>query len=157
MLFQFQEYLTLGNIYLWSNIGILPFWLMLLIIPRSRITQVLINSIILPLIFSSLYIYVIYQAILLDEPIYDLFKLYSNLDNLYTVFSSENFLLAFWLHFIALNLFLGLWIARDGVKYNIPYKLVFLPLAFAYFVGPVGLILYWFVRVFYSKRLGFHD
>ena len=116
MLTQFQEYLTLDNIYFWSNIGILPFWIMLLLIPGSRITQILINSIILPLILSSLYIYVIYQAILLDEPFYEFLKLYSSLDNLYTVFSSQNFLLAFWLHFIALNLFLGLWIARDAVK-----------------------------------------
>jgi len=157
MLTQFQEYLTLENIYFWSNIGILPFWIMLLLIPGSRITQILINSIILPLILSSLYIYVIYQAILLDEPFYEFLKLYSSLDNLYTVFSSQNFLLAFWLHFIALNLFLGLWIARDAVKYNIPLKLTFLPLVLTYLAGPVGLILFWFIRVFYSKRLGFHD
>ena len=157
MLTQFQEYLTLENIYFWSNIGILPFWIMLLLIPGSRITQILINSIILPLILSSLYIYVIYQAILLDEPFYEFLKLYSSLDNLYTVFSSQNFLLAFWLHFIALNLFLGLWIARDAVKYNISRTIVFLPLIFAYFTGPLGLVIYWILRIFFAKRLSIHD
>ena len=130
---------------------------MLLLIPGSRITQILINSIILPLILSSLYIYVIYQAILLDEPFYEFLKLYSSLDNLYTVFSSQNFLLAFWLHFIALNLFLGLWIARDAVKYNISRTIVFLPLIFAYFTGPLGLVIYWILRIFFAKRLSIHD
>ena len=154
---QFQNYLTFENIYLWTNFGILPFWLMLIISPNSRIAQFFVNSVIAPLILSTAYIYIIYQTILLDEPIFDFFKLYLSLDNLYTVFATESFLLVFWLHFLGLNLFLGSWISRDGVKYNIPRKLVFFPLIIVYFTGPLGLVLYWFIRIFYAKRLGFHD
>tara|TARA_B100001750_G_scaffold127946_1_gene101560 strand:+ start:1691 stop:1936 length:246 start_codon:yes stop_codon:yes gene_type:complete len=80
-----------------------------------------------------------------------------SLDNLYTVFATESFLLAFWLHFIALNLFLGSWVSRDAYKYNMPKKLSFLPLMLIYFTGPLGLVIYWMFRIFYSKRLGFHD
>ena len=154
---QFQNYLTFENIYLWTNFGILPFWLMLIILPNSKFTQFFVNSIILPLILSTVYIYIIYQIILLDEPIFDVFKLYLSLDNLYTVFATESFLLVFWLHFLALNLFLGTWISRDGVKYNMSRGLVSVPLILVYFTGPLGLVLYWIIRVFYAKRLGFHD
>ena len=157
MLIQFQEYLTFENIYLWTNIGILPFWIMLIAIPNSRFTQFLVNSVILPLILSTIYVYIIYQAILLDEPIFEAIKIYFSLDNLYTVFSTESFLLVFWLHFLALNLFLGCWISRDGVKYGIPRSLVSVPLILVYFTGPLGLVLYWLIRIFYAKRLGFHD
>ena len=157
MLIQFQEYLTFENIYLWTNLGILPFWLMLAIIPNSKFTQFFVNSIILPLILSTIYIYIIYQAILLDEPIFDILKLYLSLDNLYTVFATESFLLVFWLHFLTLNLFLGSWISRDGVKYNMSRGLLSVPLILVYFTGPLGLVLYWIIRVFYAKRLGFHD
>ena len=157
MLIQFQEYLTFDNIYLWINLGILPFWFMLIIIPNSKFTQFFVNSIILPLILSTTYIYLIYQTILLEEPIFDVFKLYLSLDNLYTVFAIESFLLIFWLHLLALNLFLGSWISRDGVKYNIPRGLVSVPLILVYFTGPVGLVLYWIIRVVYAKRLSFHD
>ena len=157
MLIQFQNYLTFENIYLWSNFSILPFWLMLIIIPNSKFTQFFVNSIILPLILSTVYIYIIYQIILLDESIFDVFKLYLSLDNLYTVFATESFLLVFWLHFLALNLFLGTWISRDGVKYNMSRGLVSVPLILVYFTGPLGLVLYWIIRVFYAKRLGFHD
>ena len=73
MLIQFLDYLTFENIYLWANFGILPFWIMLIIIPNSKVTQILINSVILPLILSITYVYVIYQTILLDEPIFDIF------------------------------------------------------------------------------------
>ena len=157
MLIQFQEYLTFENIYLWINFGILPFWLMLIIIPDSKFTTFFVNSVILPLILSTAYIYVIYQAILLEEPIFDTFKIYLSLENLYTIFAIESFLLVFWLHFLALNLFLGSWISRDGVKYNMPRGLVFVPLILVYFTGPLGLVLYWIIRVFYAKKLGFHD
>ena len=157
MLIQFVDYLTFNNMYLWTNFGLLPFWLMLIIIPNSKVTQIFINSVILPLILSTAYVYVIYQSVLLDEPIFDIFKLYLSLDNLYTLFATESFLLVFWLHFLTLNLFLGSWVSRDGVKHNISRSLVFFPLILIYFTGPLGLVLYWIIRIFYAKKLRFHD
>ena len=157
MLIQFQDYLSFENIYLWINFGILPFWLMLIIIPNSKFTQIFVNSIVLPLILSATYVYLIYQAILLDESLLDVFKLYLSLDNLYTAFATETFLLVFWIHFVTLNLFLGCWVSRDAIKYNISRSLVFIPLILIYFSGPLGLVLYWLFRIFYAKRLGFHD
>ena len=157
MLTQYESYLTFENIYMWTNLGILPFWIMLIIIPNSKFTQFFVNSIILPLILTTIYVYIIYQAILLDEPISEIIKIYLSLDNLYTVFATESFLLVFWLHFLTLNLFLGSWISRDGVKYNMSRGLVSVPLILVYFTGPLGLVLYWIIRVFYARRLGFHD
>ena len=140
-----------------TSFGILPFWVMLIIIPNSKVTQFFVNSIIVPLILSTAYVYVIYQTFLLDEPIFDVFRLYLDLDNLYTVFATESFLLIFWLHFLALNLFLGSWISRDGIKYNMSRGLIVVTLILVYFTGPLGLVLYWLIRVFYAKRLSFHD
>jgi len=157
MLMQIQDYLTFENIYLWTNLGVLPFWLMLIIIPNSKFTQFFINSIILPLILSTVYIYIIYQSILLEEPIIDIFKLYLSLEDLYTLFATENFLLLFWIHFVAINLFLGSWISTDGFKYLIPKYFTGIILIIVYFIGPFGLVLYWFVRIFYSKKIAFHD
>ena len=157
MLIQFQEYLTFENIFVWTSFGILPFWVMLIIIPNSKVTQFFVNSIILPLILSSAYVYVIYQTILLDESIFQIFSIFQGLDSLYTVFATENFLLFFWLHFFALNLFLGSWISRDAIRYNMSRGLVLVPLILVYFTGPLGLVIYWIFRVFCAKRLGFHD
>jgi len=157
MLTQFEEYLTFENIYIYSSFGILPFWLLLIAIPNSKITQFFVNSIILPLILSATYVYVIYQSILLEESFVDIFKLYLSIDNLYTIFSTEAFLLIFWIHFIALNLFLGSWVSSDAIKYNISKKVVFIPLILIYLSGPVGLTFYWLFRIFYSKKIGLHD
>ena len=157
MLSQFQSYLTFENIFLWTNFGIMPFWLLLILIPDAKVTRILVNSIILPLILASTYCYVIYETFLLDEPLLDIIKVYLSLDNLYTVFAIESFLLVFWLHFVSLSLFLGSWVSRDAVRFNVPRRLVFVPLILIYFTGPVGLILYWMIRIFFAKKLGLHD
>ena len=158
MLNQFQNYLTFENIYMWANFGLLPFWLMIIFIPHLRITKIFVNSILIPLILASAYIFVIYRSFLLGENFFaESLTLYMGLDELYTIFSSEQFLLIFWLHFIALNIFLGSWVSNDSLKYNIPRAAVFIPLILIYFSGPVGLFLYWFIRIFYAKKIGLHD
>jgi len=157
MLIEFIEYLTFENIYLWTNSAILPFWLMLIFIPNSKITTFFINSVILPLILSTIYIFIVYRIFQLDEPLYNVFYLYLSLDNLSTIFASESFLLIFWVHFISINIFLGSWVSRDAIKYNISKRTVFVPLILIYFMGPIGLVYYWFIRIFYAKKIIFHD
>ena len=157
MLIQFQEYLTFENIYLWATFGVLPFWLMLIFSPKSRITQIFVNSVIAPLILAAAYVYVIYQSILLDDPILNFLNLYLSLDSLYTIFATEGLLLVFWLHFLSLSLFLGSWVSRDAVKHTISPTIVAICLLIIYFTGPLGLVIYWMIRVFFAKKLGFHD
>ena len=157
MITEFEIYLTVENIYFWSNIGVLPFWLLLIFLPGSKFTRILTNSIIIPLVLASAYSYVIYKAILLDEQFLDILNLYSSLEGLYTILATESFLLVFWLHFLALNIFLGSWISADGFKYLIPKYFTGIILIVVYFIGPFGLVLYWFVRIFYSKKIAFHD
>jgi len=158
MLIEFENYLTFETIYLWANLGVLPFWLMIILIPRSTVTKIFVNSIIIPLLLAIAYCYVGYKSFLLDENIFlENFDLYFGLNNLYALFSTEQFLLAFWLHFLALNIFLGSWVSNDAAKHNMSRGIVFIPILLIYFAGPLGLVLYWFVRIFYAKKIGLHD
>lgn len=158
MLIEFQNYITYESLFLWVNFGILPFWLMIIFIPNFKITQILTNSIIIPFLLTFLYSYVFYQGFIIDRTfMLESFNLYSGLDGLYTLFSGEIFLLLFWIHFLALNLFLGAWISKDALKYNISKRIAFFPLLFTYFVGPLGLVLYWFIRIFYAKKISLYD
>mgnify|MGYP000279828523 CR=1 FL=1 len=45
--------------------------------------------------------------IVADENLINIFNLYLGIDYLYSLLSSESFLVFFWLHFLALNIFLG--------------------------------------------------
>ena len=150
------EFLTYENIYLLANWGIIPFWLLLIILPNNSLTNFFVQSIIAPLILGSAYIFVAYQIFLQGEML-NSFELYKDLDGLYSMFSSEAFLLIFWLHFLSISLFLGAWIVRDSNKYLVPKFLVLISLILTYFTGPIGLTFYWFLRIFFSKKISFHD
>jgi len=156
-LIKLQDYFTFEVIYLWGNLIVLPLWLLLIFLPSSNLSKVLINSITIPLLFSIAYIYVGYQIFLLEIPIYNAFNLYQGIDELYALFADEGFLLIFWLHFLAINLFVGSWMARDGVRNNIAKKIIFIPLIFTYFAGPVGLLLYWIIRIVFARRFSFNE
>jgi hypothetical protein len=148
--------LTFENIYLIANWGIIPFWLLLIILPNHQITNFFVQSVIIPLLLAASYAYLAYN-IYLDENILSGFELYSGLDGLYSMFANEAFLLVFWLHFLAISLFTGAWIVRDSRKYLIP-KIVTIPsLTLTYFTGPIGLVFYWFVRIFFAKKISFND
>tara|TARA_Y100000746_G_scaffold202860_1_gene188562 strand:- start:180 stop:650 length:471 start_codon:yes stop_codon:yes gene_type:complete len=149
-------YLTSDNIYLLANWGVIPFWLMLLTIPNQPITKILVNSVIVPLILASAYVYLAYK-LYLDGEVFDVFQLYFGLDSLYSIYSNEIFLLIFWLHFLSISLFIGSWISRDAQKYMIPKILTMLSLILTYFSGPVGLVFYWFVRIFFARKISFYE
>ena len=148
--------LTFENIYLIANWGVVPFWLLLAILPNHQLTNFFVQSIIIPLLLASSYAYLSYN-IYLDEDILGGFELYSGLDGLYSMFANEALLLIFWLHFLAISLFAGAWIIRDSRKYFMP-KIVTIPsLILTYFTGPIGLVFYWFIRIFFAKKISFND
>ena len=93
----------------------------------------------------------------LENNIFDGFELYSGLDGLYSMFANETLLLIFWLHFLAISLFAGAWIVRDARKFFIPKIIIIPSLVLTYFTGPLGLVLYWFFRIFFAKKISFND
>ena len=97
------------------------------------------------------------EEITLEKNFLDGFELYSGLDGLYSAFSNETILLIFWLHFLSISLFVGAWIVRDGRKYFVPRVIIIPSLILTYFTGPVVLVTYWFLRIFFAKKISFND
>ena len=150
------EFLSYENIYLIANWGVIPFWLLLVVLPNHGVTNFLVQSIIVPLLLAGAYGFIAYN-IFLDGNILDSFQLYSGLDGLYSMFANEALLLIFWLHFLAISLFTGTWIVRDSKKYLIPRIITIPSLILTYLTGPIGLIIYWFFRIFFAKKISFND
>tara|TARA_B100000700_G_scaffold315354_1_gene403305 strand:+ start:498 stop:968 length:471 start_codon:yes stop_codon:yes gene_type:complete len=156
MLDNILSFLTYETIYHIANIGVVPCWMLLIILPNHIITKFLVKSVIIPILLSAAYIFITYQ-IYIAENIFEVFQLYLGLDGLYALFSSEAFLLIFWLHFLSISLFVGNWIANDSRVYQVQKFFVILSLVATYFTGPVGLVFYWFIRIFYSKKINYYD
>ena len=156
MISKLLNFLSYENIYLLANWGVIPFWLLLITAPRNIITNIFVHSIVPSIFLSAAYVLIAYN-IFLNDNILDAFELYRGLEGLYTMFSNESFLLIFWLHFLAISLFIGAWIARDSEKYAIPKFFLIISLILTYFTGPIGFVLYWLVRIFFAKKIDLND
>tara|TARA_B100000963_G_scaffold353651_1_gene368738 strand:- start:2380 stop:2850 length:471 start_codon:yes stop_codon:yes gene_type:complete len=156
MLNNLLAYITPENIYLVANWGVIPFWLLLIFAPNHGLTNFFTQSIIAPLLLAIGYCYLSYN-LYLEKNIFGGFELYSGLNDLYSMFANEILLLVFWLHFLAISLFAGAWIVRDARKHLIPKIIIIPSLILTYFSGPVGLFIYWFVRIFFAKKISFND
>ena len=157
MIDQIYTYFTIEMIFLWLNLGVLPFWLVLIIFPQSQICKVFITSIFPISIISLVYCYSLYSLFNDGYDFLGNFELYLGLSSILNLFSDRSFLILFWCHFLAINLFCGGWIVKDSQKFGINKILITLPLILTYFIGPIGITIYWFIRIFYSKKISLYD
>ena len=157
MIEQIYTFFTVEMVYLWLNIGILPFWFTLIIFPQSRISRVFITSVFPIFVFSLVYIYLLYIAHLDNYDFFQNFKLYLGLNEVSNLFENKIFLILFWVHFLAINLFCGGWIVNDSQMFGMNKFLVSFPLIITYLIGPIGIVIYWIIRIFYAKRIRLYD
>jgi hypothetical protein len=157
MIGQIYTFFTLEMIYLWLNLGVLPFWLVLIIFPKSQICRVFITSIFPIFILSLAYSYLFYVVYMDAYDFLQNFNLYLGLDQISNLFENKSFLILFWVHFLAMNLFCGGWIVKDSTLFNMNKFLVSLPLITTYLIGPIGIMMYWIIRLFYAKRISLYD
>ena len=157
MIEQISDFFSMEMIYLWLNIGVLPFWFILIFFPQSNICRYFVTSIFPYLVLGSVYTYLLFLLYKFDYNFLDNFKLYLGIIELNDLFSDNFFLITFWTHFLAINLFCGSWIVRDSQKLLMNKFLIIIPLLITYFIGVLGIFLYWIIRIFYSKRITLFD
>ena len=157
MIEQIYNYFTIEMLYFWVNLGVLPFWLILIFFPQSHLCRFFVTSIFPIFILSVAYILILYKSYLNSYDFIDNFSLYLGLENLSNLFSNNSYLIIFWIHFIAINLFIGGWIVKDAQKLSINKILIIIPLIVTYLIGPVGLFVYWLIRIFHAKSINLYD
>ena len=157
MIEQIYTFFTVEMVYLWLNLGVLPFWIVLAIFPKSQICKVFIVSIFPFLILSLAYAYLLYIAYVVEYDFFQNFTLYLGLTEISNLFENQFFLILFWAHFLAMNLFCGGWIVKDSQMLAMNKFIVSLTLLITYLIGPIGLTVYWLIRIFYAKRISLYD
>jgi hypothetical protein len=157
MIEQIYNYFTIEMLYYWINLGVLPFWLILIFFPQSYLCKYFVTSIFPILVLSGAYIFTLYKSYL---NLYDFetnFNLYFGIENISDLFSDKTFLIMFWIHFITINLFVGGWIVKDSQKFSINKFFLIMPLIITYLIGPIGLLIYWLIRIFHAKSIRLYD
>ena len=157
MIEQIYTYFTIETLYMWINLGVLPFWFILIVFPQSHLSRIFVTSIFPIFILSGVYIFILYKSYLIGYDFDGNFSLYLGLNELSRLFEDHLYIMIFWTHFIAINLFIGGWIVKDSQKFSINKVLMAVPLILTYLIGPIGLFLYWIIRIFYAKRISLYE
>ena len=153
MIEEIYNYFTIEILYYWVNFGVLPFWLILIFFPSSYVSKYFVTSIVPIFILSGTYIFILYKSYFGGYDFINNFTLYLSIDHLLNLFTDKSYLMMFWVHFIAINLFTGGWIVKDSQKFFINRILLAIPLIITYLIGPIGLLFYWLIRIFYAKNI----
>jgi hypothetical protein len=134
-----------AQLFQWANLGILPAWLLLLVLPRHPLTVKLIHSSAYSVVYALAYLLLLittWGEVALD---------FSNLSSVQALFQHPGVLLAGWIHYLAFDLFIGAWALRDSWQYGIRHWLMIPVLLLCFNFGPVGLLLYMVYKVYHLK------
>lgn len=135
-----------------TTIAVIPFWLLLVFVPRWSGTQRLVHSPVALLLLAPIYAYMLFGYAPAPKEM-NLFSLYG----LMVGFSAPQVVVAGWIHYLIFDLFVGAWESRDALRRGIPTLWVVPCLLATLMIGPVGLLLYLLVRFFHTRVLEYEE
>lgn len=141
------------NLFNIANLFVLPFWLLMIFLPKWKITQRVMQSYIPFVPLAGLYLYLFISSITPENA-----QALSNpqLADIARFFADETAAATGWIHFLVMDLFVGRYIFLAGVKNSM---LTFHSLSLCLFAGPLGLLshifTYWIYQIFiYKESIG---
>ena len=140
--------MTPSDVFSISNTMALPMWLLMIILPKWKVTRFLIDYKIIPLLLAVVYAIYIVMA-MLDGPAMD----FGSLESVMTLFTSEEAVLAGWVHYLVFDLLVGMWMLdqNKGLKLH---PIIMAPcLILTFMLGPVGFLLFMGIRATKTKSV----
>jgi len=138
--------MTPADLFTLANLCVVPAWLMLAILPRWRWTRI-VAAYAVPAALGVVYLLIMLQEFDLDG------GGFGSLAEVSRLFENPWMLLAGWIHYLAFDLFIGAWEVRDATRLHIPHLYVIPCLLLTFLAGPVGLLLYFIVRLSIVRKL----
>jgi hypothetical protein len=136
---------ALSKIFKVSSAIALAGWLLLVIMPNWQYSQFIVMGIIVTLL-SFIYTYLALFGKHLDAPSFKFEGNFHSLKGVMDLFKSPRVVLAGWIHYLAFDLFIGLFIVSNAAHYNISHWLLIPCLLLTLMFGPAGLLLYFVIR-----------
>ncbi|MGZ8458210.1 MAG: abscisic acid-deficient protein Aba4 family protein [Gemmatirosa sp.] len=127
-----------------ANAAALAAWLLLagtLFVPRTRSWGWRATGLVLPALFAVVYVVALVAALRGGAT-----GGFGSIGEVRALFADDRALTAGWVHYLAFDLFVGTWIAREGVRSGVPRLLLLPCLALTFLVGPVGLLAFLALR-----------
>jgi len=122
------------------NLVALSGWILLALLPGRPWVATTVTSVGIPALLAVVYVAVIATFWSTSE------GGFGSLPQVAQLFENRWVLLAGWVHYLAFDLFIGSWEARDARAHGIPHWLVLPCLLLTFVFGPAGWLLYMVVR-----------
>ena len=122
----------------------LPGWLLLVVLPRWRLTLPLVRLAIVPLLAIA-YVAIIAARFGSND------GNFGSLAGVQRLFADPYVLTAGWIHYLAFDLFVGAWIVEDALARRVPAWARIVPLPLTLMFGPAGLLLSLVLRQLTTK------
>lgn len=123
------------------NYGVVPFWLLLVVAPRRRVTTALVHSAVPAALLVPAYALLLWT----DAPGPQGASFFT-LDGVMRIFTTPQTVAACWIHYLVFDLFVGAWEARDAERLGLPHAALVPCLFVTLMFGPVGFALYLVLR-----------
>ena len=123
-------------------------WILLAVAPRWVFTKKVVLSGAIPLLLSVAYLILIFAFFGSSE------GGFNSLAGVMKLFTYEWMVLAGWIHYLAFDLFVGVWEVKDAQAKNISHWFVIPCLFLTFMLGPIGFLLYSILRLFLAKGGG---
>jgi hypothetical protein len=118
-----------------ANLFVLPFWLLMIVLPNWQITRKVIGSYIPFIFLALLYVGLFFSIEITPETAAALAN--PKLTDITQLFSDNRAVAAGWVHFLVMDLFVGRWIYQEGQAKNL---ITTHSLLLCLFAGPFGLL-----------------
>src|SRR5215470_15872952 len=123
--------MTAETIFSVANLVALLCWILLAVLPSRRWVTHVATGTVAPALFASAYIAIVIAVFPRAE------GSFSTLAGVSALFANPWLLLAGWLHYLAFDLLIGTWEARDSVERGVPRWLLVPCLFLTFMFGPM--------------------
>ena len=129
-----------------ANTTALLSWILIAAAPKWKFTRVVVVSGAIPLLLSATYLVLVVTFFGSAE------GGFGSLADVMKLFTNEWAVLAGWIHYLAFDLFVGIWEVRDAEEQGISHWFLIPCLFFTFMLGPIGLLMYTGLRFALKKR-----
>ena len=135
--------MTTDTVFTIANTSVLPMWLLMIILPKWKVTRFLVDYRVIPLLLSLVYATYIGLS-MLGGTNFD----FGSLESVMNLFTEKEAVLAGWVHYLAFDLLVGMWMIQKNRTIGI-HQLLMVPCLLGTFMfGPIGFLLFSFIRIF---------
>lgn len=130
-----------------ANTMAMSMWVLMLFLPRWKLTRFLIDYKVVPILLSVVYAMYIIRSIL-SNGLLD----FGSLSSVMQLFTEEHIALAGWVHYLAFDLLVGMWILDKNKALGIHYMLIAPCLFLTFLFGPIGFLLFILIKMLKPKK-----